>query len=161
MIIEERSSEPSARDQCNRGCGIAQTILVLASVQNGLRTRREMVTNSFIKRVSSTNSGQGAAEIQPIFLVPPQGRGEIKLGVLERRIKKRVRGMADGGEYSGDSPSQYQPLHPHGGLDLPPVMRLTHWLPRAGETQGIHYGRTVKTTMRMKWLILGWAVAGI
>jgi membrane-associated phospholipid phosphatase len=24
-----------------------------------------------------------------------------------------------------------------------------------------HYGRTVKTTMRMKWLILGWAVAGI
>ena len=24
-----------------------------------------------------------------------------------------------------------------------------------------HYGRTVKTTMRMKWLMLGWAVAGI
>src|ERR1700727_1240545 len=115
MIVEERSSEPSARDQCNRWCGIAQTILVLASVQNGLRTRCEMVTNSFIERVSGADSGQGAAEIHPISLVPAQGRGEIKLGILERCVKKRVRGMADGGEYSGDSPSQHQPFHPQGG----------------------------------------------
>src|SRR6202020_3459798 len=87
-----------------------------------------MVTNSFIKRVSGTNSGQGAAEIQPIFPVPPQGRGEIKLGILERCVEKRVRGMADDGECASDCPSQHQPLHPRSGLDCLAVMKLTHWL---------------------------------
>lgn len=69
MIIDERGIEPSARDEGHRRCRIAQAILVLASVENGFRAGCEMVANSCFERVSGTDRDQGAAEIEPIFLI--------------------------------------------------------------------------------------------
>src|ERR1700689_349104 len=96
-----------------------------------------MITNSFIERMGDAYGDQGAAEIQPIFLIPSQRRSEIQLGIFERSVEERVSSTADDGEDSNDSPSQHQPLHSR-GFDSLTTLKSTHWLLRASKKHRTH-----------------------
>jgi hypothetical protein len=64
-----------------------------------------MITNSVVKRVGGTNSDQCAAKIQPILLIPPQGRCEIELRIFQRGVNQGIRAMTDEGKDADDHPS--------------------------------------------------------
>jgi len=96
-----------------------------------------MVTNSLIKRVSGANCEEGAAEIQPVLLIPPQWRCEIELGIFERRVEERVGGTAGDGRDSEDSPPKQRPLHSR-DLDRLSIQKVARYvLPTAKKTQFI------------------------
>jgi hypothetical protein len=64
--------------------------------------------------MSGTNGRQGDAEIQPIVLIPPQGRREIQPRIFERRVEQRIRRKARDREESEEGTSQAQTLHSKG-----------------------------------------------